>query len=365
LKQLTFTVTNNLVYDQRMIRICTSLCNAGYSVTLVGVNHKGSSPPLMARPFRQKRINTYCRKGPGFYAEYNCRLFFYLLFTRADLFCCIDLDTILPVWLASVLRGKKRVYDAHEYFSQQKEIVTRPHIYKVWHRIEQKMVPLFPNGYTVGQQIATAFLQLYQVKYAIIRNMPWLKDNVPSTHDRKRDIIYQGAINEARGIEYLVPAMHQVDARLLLYGDGNYMEQTKKLIESNNLGEKVFLKGKLLPVDLESATAQAYIGVNLVENVGLNQYFSLANKFFDYIHHLVPQVTMDFPEYRTINKQYEVAVLIHHPERVTIAACLNQLLQDEQLYLRLQNNCFKARAELNWQREEKILIAFYHHLFTS
>jgi hypothetical protein len=36
----------------------------------------------------------------------------------------------------------------------------------------------------------------------------------------------------------------------------------------------------------------------------------LANKFFDYIQAGIPQVTMNFPEYAAINREYEVAVLI-------------------------------------------------------
>ncbi|MEJ7586511.1 MAG: hypothetical protein WKI04_03005 [Ferruginibacter sp.] len=121
MKRLLFTVTNDLAYDQRMTRICNSLSAAGYKVRLVGVKNN-SSPRLLPREYQQTRLFTFTRKGPGFYAEYNCRLFFYLLFTKADLLCCIDLDTMLPVWLVSIIKKKIRVYDAHEYFSQQKKL---------------------------------------------------------------------------------------------------------------------------------------------------------------------------------------------------------------------------------------------------
>lgn len=365
MKQLIFTVTNELVYDQRMIRICSSLAAAGYQVTLVGVQHK-SAPPLSRKTFQQKRLTTWFRKGPGFYAEYNCRLFFYLLFAKADLFCCIDLDTILPVWLAGIIRNKKRVYDAHEYFSQQKEIVTRPRIHAIWHWIEKKMIPRFANGYTVGYEIAAVFQANYGVRYEVIRNMPFLKNTTPRQEQNgEKYIVYQGAVNEARGMEYLIPAMQLVDAPLFIYGDGNFLSQTKTIISSNNLSGKVLLKGKLLPEDLDSVTANAYIGINLVENIGLNQYFSLANKFFDYIQHLVPQVTMNFPEYQRVNEEYGVALLLDDLAPATIAAGLNRLLNDTELYNKLLENCISARQVLNWQEEEKKLVAFYHRLFAN
>ncbi|MBC7887660.1 MAG: glycosyltransferase [Ferruginibacter sp.] len=348
-----------------MIRICTSLSKAGYEVTLIGTKNN-ASPPLLPGPYQQTRLNTWFKKGPGFYAEYNCRLFFFLLFKKADLLCCIDLDTIIPVWLASFIKNKKRVYDAHEYFSQQKEIITRPRIYKAWYWIERKFVPLFPNGYTVGNCIAAEFRQRYKVGYEIIRNIPLLKPaKEPSGGTHGKYILYQGAVNEGRGLEYLIPAMNQVDATLLIHGDGNFMEQTKNCIKTNNLANKVLLKGKLLPRELDTVTCHAYIGVNLVENIGLNQYYSLANKFFDYIHHLVPQVTMDFPEYKAINDQFEVALLVKNTEPATISNSLCQLLNDKILYERLRQNCIKAREQLNWQQEEKKLLIFYHNLFVK
>lgn len=359
MKRIIFTVTNNLAYDQRMIRICTSLAAEGYDVTLVGV--KGANE-LADKDFRQKRLPVFFTKGPGFYIEYNIRLFFWLLFAGCDIICAIDLDTILPVWLASVLKRKKRVYDAHEYFSQQKEIVTRPRIYRFWHWIEKRFVPRFKNGYTVSAAIADAFRKEYGVQYAVIRNMSIWKAGITTPPPAQKTIIYQGAVNEARGFEYLVPAMKQVAAPLLVYGDGNFMEQLKALVATNNLTGKVLLQGKLLPAELDIAARSAYIGINLVEHRGLNQYYSLANKFFDYIHNGLPQVTMNFPEYRKINDEYEVAVLVDDLETSTIAGAINRLLTDEDLYHRLRQNCRAAAAVFNWQEEEKKLIAFYNAL---
>lgn len=361
MKQLIFTVTNNLAYDQRMIRICTSLSAAGYDVTLVGVKNNRSGT-LPEKPFKQIRLNSLIKKGPGFYIEYNCRLFTFLLFSKAHLFCCIDLDTIIPVWLAGKLKNYLLVYDAHEYFSQQKEIVTRPRIYKIWHWIEKKFVPKFKNGYTVGNKIAATFKLLYKVDYKVIRNAPSLKLLPSIIQNRSKNILYQGAVNEARGLEHLIPAMKLVNANLLIYGDGNFLEQTKSIIQSNNLQNKVFLKGKLLPEELDVITAKNYIGVNLVENIGLNQYYSLANKFFDYLHNLVPQVTMNFPEYKNINDQFEVAVLLNDLEINSIADGINKLLNDHSLYEKLYANCIKAREEFNWQKEEEKLLSFYNSL---
>ena len=199
----------------------------------------------------------------------------------------------------------------------------------------------------------------------MIRNISLLKAATPPSTQKERNILYQGAVNEARGLEFLIPAMKAVDAKLLIYGDGNFMEQTKALVSTNNLSDKVLLKGKVLPEELDAITQQAYIGVNLVEHIGLNQYYSLANKFFDYLHNDVPQVTMNFPEYKKINDEYEVAVLIDDLKIETIVMALNNLLNDEILYKRLQQNCSTAKQQLNWQQEEKKLLHFYSAIFND
>lgn len=362
MKQFIFTVTNDLSYDQRMIRICTSLTEAGYLVTLVGRKLPGS-PLLQTLPFRQKRIFCFFRKGKAFYLEYNTRLFFYLLFKKINLICAIDLDTILPVFFISKIKRVRRVYDAHELFCEMQEIVRRPGIYRIWKRIEKFTVPKFKYGYTVNQPIADEFRKMYGVDYAVIRNVPLLKPlNIPGK--KEKYILYQGAVNEGRSFETLIPAMKDVNARLIIAGDGNFMNQAKELVQQNHLEEKIIFTGKLLPDELYKYTLEAWIGITLFENKGLSNYFSLANRFFDYLHAGIPQLCVNYPVYKEINKNYPVTVLIDDLGRETIAKNLNHLLENQNLYHELQQNCLKVREELNWQNEEKKLINFYNKIFS-
>lgn len=360
MKKLIFTITNDCTFDQRMIRICSSLAHAGYQVELVGRKEKNSIP-LNQQPFHQKRLNCFFQKGKRFYIEYNLRLFFYLLFKKADLICAIDLDTILPVLYATRLRGIKRVYDAHELFCEMKEIATRPRIYKFWKRIERISVPRFDHNYTVNTPIAEEFLKMYGKHFEVIRNMPLLRPlNIPEK--KERYILYQGAVNEGRSFETLIPAMKYVNAKLVICGNGNFMEQAKQLRTDHGLEEKIIFRNKLVPEELREVTRNAWAGVTLFDKEGISNYFSLANRFSDYFHGGLPQLCVDYPVYREINNQYQIAVLISDLEPDTIAKGLNTLLNNDKLYKELQANCLKARSSLNWQEEEKKLISFYSNI---
>jgi glycosyltransferase involved in cell wall biosynthesis len=135
-------------------------------------------------------------------------------FKKADLICAIDLDTIMPAYFAGKLKNKKLVYDAHEYFSQQKEIITRPKVYKVWRFIENIFVPKFKNGYTVSYSISKAFDDLYKIKYEVIANATSIKFLSENYSKKDKIIVYQGAVNEARGLEYLIPAIQALECYL-------------------------------------------------------------------------------------------------------------------------------------------------------
>jgi glycosyltransferase involved in cell wall biosynthesis len=346
-----------------MIRICTSLAEAGYKVVLVGRKLK-SSLPLKIQTFQQERIHVFFEKGKLFYIEYNLRLFFYLLLKKMDCICAIDLDTILPCYFISTLKNTKRVYDAHELFCEMKEIITRPRIYKFWKRIETFAVPKFNRGYTVNEPIAEEFRKMYGVNYMVIRNIALLRP-LEAAPANEKIILYQGAVNEGRSFETLIPAMKEVNAKLLICGDGNFMQQAKQLVKENKLEEKIIFQGKVTPDELRTITMQAYIGVTLFENKGLSNYFSLGNRFFDYLHAGIPQLCVDYPVYRKINEALPFAVLVNDLSPKNLATELNNLLSNVVLYKSLQENCIEARLKYNWQEEEKQLIYFYKNLFNE
>lgn len=346
-----------------MDRICNSLAANGYAVTLVGRKLK-SSLSLQQKKYRQKRLNCLFNKGPLFYIEYNTRLFFFLLFRKIDCVCAIDLDTILPCLFISKIKSVQRVYDAHEYFTEMKELWTRPRVQKMWRFIEKFSVPQFKYGYTVSEGLAELFNNKYQRSYIVIRNLPMLRP-LDTSIQREKFLLFQGAVNEARGFEYLIPAMKNISYKLVVCGNGNFMNQLKKLIEENNVQDKVELKGMMLPEDLRPIARKATLGLGLAEREGLNQLHALPNKFTDYMHAGLPQIAMNFPEYQKINNKFKIAVLLDSLSVEIVADTINRVMSDQQLLNELEQNAVKAREVYNWQSEENKLVDFYHDIFNE
>jgi len=359
-RRIICTVTNDLNYDQRMIRICTSLSRAGYDVTLVGFERKNSRP-LQDRPFKQKRLSIIAEQGKLLYVHYWIKLFFYLLFSKADILCAIDLDTIMPVYYASRFTGKRRVYDAHEIFTDLKEVISRPSVHKMWTWIANHTIPHFPVGYTIGECYADDFKKRYGVNYGVVRNATVLKPlQIPPKAERI--ILYQGWVNVGRCFEQLIPAMQWVDAPLVVCGEGNFYKEAQELAERYGVQNKVTFKGYVPPAQLGDYTINAYIGITLFEDTSLSNRLSLANRFFDYMHNGIPQVCNAYPEYMRINERYKVAETVSELTPEAVADALNKLLHDDDYYRQLQQNCMEARELYCWQKEEQTLLAIYSNL---
>ena len=155
------SVTNDLLTDNRVDKVCRFLVDQGYSVTLVG-RHVKNSLPLLDRPYVTKRFRLIAERGPLFYASYNFRLFIYLLFHRSALLVSNDLDTLLANFLASKFKRNCRlVYDSHEYFTEVPELIHRPKVQRIWEKMEGWIFPKLTSIYTVNGSIA----QLYGKKY--------------------------------------------------------------------------------------------------------------------------------------------------------------------------------------------------------
>jgi glycosyltransferase involved in cell wall biosynthesis len=157
--------------------------------------------------------------------------------------------------------------------------------------------------------------------------------------------------------------MKQVDAQLIICGEGNFYAQAKQLTKEMGLEDKIIFKGYIPPAELPGYTINAYIGITLFVATSRSNELSLANRFFDYMHSAVPQLCVRYPEYENINKQYKVAELLDVVNPGSIAAALNKLLTDEEHYKSLQQNCLVAREVYCWQEEEKRLLGVYKRLF--
>ncbi len=365
MKRIICTVSNDLTYDQRMIRICTSLASAGYEVQLVG-RELPSSRPIALQSFAQKRLRLLFKSGKFFYLELNLRLFFFLLFSRFDIVYSVDLDTLLPGRAVAALRRKTCVFDAHEYFTEVPELSDRPFTKKVWEMAARLAVPGLRYAITVCDSLANVFHKRYGVHFAVVRNVPLVRQ-VDALRVRKPDasfiLIYQGALNDGRGLEESILAMKMLEGvELWICGEGDLSDKLRDLALKSGVAPQVKFLGKIRPAELAGLTSLADLGLNLLKNKGLNYYYSLANKAFDYIQAGLPSINMAFPEYLRLNQEFDVFYLIEELEPRQIAEAVALLRSDKIRYENMAIRCREAAKTLNWQVESKKLLELFQKI---
>lgn len=360
-RHIIISVTNDLSLDQRVHRVATTLVDMGFEVTLVG-RHRPQSLPLDQRPYATKRLHFGFQTGKLFYLAYAIRMFWWLLFQRVDVLLANDMDTLLPNFLVAKLRGKRLVYDSHEYWTEVPELQDRPLSRKVWLWLERRLFPRVDAAYTVNDSIAQIYTRLYEVDVKVVRNLPFHIDQQPVMVDKKHVLLYQGALNMGRGIELMIEAMAYLpDYQLVIAGYGSIEQPLRGLAAGRPFKDQITFTGFLPPAQLLATTRSAMLGMSLEADRGASYHFALPNKLFDYIQAGVPVLVSDLPEMAAVVRDHGVGDLLLETERKPelLAAKIRAICEDVDKYSVLALNCQQAAQVLSWENERSRVEAIY------
>jgi glycosyltransferase involved in cell wall biosynthesis len=361
-KHIIIAVTNDLATDQRVFRVSQTLVESGYQVTLVGRQLVHS--PEFKQPYKAKRFKLLCSKGALFYACYNLRLFLYLLCHKFDAVLANDLDTLTASFIATKIKRKVLIYDSHEYFTEVPELLGREFQKNTWLWLEKLMLPKLKHAFTVSPSIAKAYENKYGTDFKVVRNLPF-KSEAAETK-RKKVLIYQGALNLGRGIELMIQTMPYLpDYKLWIAGTGDIEEKLKELVFILGLEKQVVFLGRLPMEQLHQKTVQATLGFSLEENLGLNYYYALPNKLFDYVQALVPVIVADLPEMSSLTLQYGIGEVLTERTPKGLALLVNNMAANAEIYQQYVENTRKAAAELNWEHEKAVFLTIIKQAFET
>ncbi len=363
--QITLLVSNDIQYDQRMIRIACSLQNEGYSIILVGRQKKSKTIP--AYPFRTQLLRCYFSTGVLFYLEFNLRLFLYLCSRKREVIYAVDFDTLPATFLYHLMYSKPFVFDCHELFTEVPELQNHKIKKWMWDMVGKLAIPSATFSMTISESLAHYLSVKYGVNFVTIRNVPFKKsiDTIDIEQRRKNKwIYYQGMLHQGRGIDFLIKSMRELPSwTLLLAGDGDTSDELKALTKDLGLENQVIFKGMIQPEELIYMAKDAWIGINILENNSLSYYFSLANKTFDYIQARLPAIHINFPEYRILATENESISLLEKWEVAEFVAIIKNIWENENQYKNMVLAAEQAAEKYIWEKEEEKLIAEFAAYF--
>lgn len=369
MQRVVVSVTNDLVTDQRVHKVCTTLSTMDFDVVLIG--RKLSNSLAINRNYKTVRMKLLFNNGFMFYAEYSIRLFFKLFFIKKDVLLSNDLDTLLPNFLISRIFSKKLVYDSHELFTEVPELIDRPTIKNTWLSIEKFIFPRLKNVYTVNASIASIYKKKYNVDVEIIRNIAPLFENESldialskKVKGNKKMLILQGSgINMDRGAEEAVTMMQYLE-NVVLYviGSGDVFDKLKELVKTLKLEDKVFIKNRMSYQELMEYTKIADLGLSLDKGTNLNYEYSLPNKVFDYIQAKTPLLVSNRKDIASLVLDNNIGLVVENLDPEKLAQIIKNIFIDQELLKEWRENLVKAQKRYNWEKESIKLKNIFNNL---
>jgi glycosyltransferase involved in cell wall biosynthesis len=236
--------------------------------------------------------------------------------------------------------------------------------------IERLVVPRCTAVITVSDGIAARLRRRYHLPRTptVVRNVTALRRRGPGGLRERLGIdgdtpliLHQGAPAPARGCELLLAAIERLPGvHLAFLGDPEpgYGAALGAAMRDRGLQERVTMLPSVPLEQLLAHTAEADVGVTLLQDTCENHRLALPNKLFEYIAAGVPVVASALPETRRLVERYGVGWCVTPGDTVALAETLELALShrdDPELRKRLA----LAAEELSWEREQRRLLDLY------
>ncbi|MBQ3146655.1 MAG: glycosyltransferase [Oscillospiraceae bacterium] len=346
---------------------CVSLAKAGYDVTLVqhGDSYEKDGVHIVGfGAVASNRIKRMLFTAKNAYKA--------ALAVDADLYHLHDPE-LLPFALKLKKKGKKVVFDSHEFYAEQilyKRYIPRflrPVVAKLFDR-KQKRIFCKIDGLVFpclveGQNP----FEGYCPRIAIINNVPLLQELYdhydPSIPKTPRSVCHIGGLNFNRGITSLVHAANLTDCTIYLGGKFDSADYEAHLRTLPGFSRVEYL-GHLNRQQVLETLQKSQVGIATLLNVGqYNKLWNLPTKVYEYMALAIPCVLSDTPYIRQAAEKYRFGICVDPADPQQIAAAIRHLLDHPEEARQMGENGRRAvKEEFNWGIEEKKLFALYDDL---
>lgn len=298
------------------------------------------------------------------FLEFYFRIFWTCLKIRPDLVHCND-TLVLPIGLSiKLIRRCILVYDAHELESNRNGISLL--LGKATLFVEKAAWRWIDGLICVSPSIQRWYFDnIGKLPSAVVLNSPemFTYDGADRQYLRQKFsipadaliYIYVGITAPGRGIDtYLQAFQAYAGAHIVFLGYGVMANDLKGYAAEN---ENIHFHDPVDHQDVVSIVRSADVGLCLVENVSLSDYFCLPNKLFEYAFSEVPVIASDFPDISDFVHKYRLGLTIP-PTKEGIMEALKKFSNKE--FLRTPK--VAELSELSWDSQVMKMLKLYREL---
>lgn len=371
---LTHTDTR---YDNRILKEIGAIAETKlYNVLCIGVSSNEGATKSNSLPDAKLRVLRLLTKLPRWVPRpirHSLMLIeLYLRFSilgiryKPKIVHCHD-TMVLPIGLFIKLFTKaKLIYDAHELESNkngQSKLLSKATLF-----IEKCCWSNVDHLISVSSSIIGWYeLNLGYKSSSLILNSPLIRsvDSVQIKYfhqlygikTERLVFIYLGILGHGRGIEMIINAFcdEDIESHVVFIGYGELeMKISEVALHRNN----IHLHRSVPHEDVVSLVKNADIGLCLIENVSLSDYYCLPNKLFEYAFAGLPILTSDFPDIINLVDKYNLGKVCS----INYKSIVQSIKEIEKKPLERLNTDL---TELGWQKQAEKLVTAYDQILNQ
>lgn len=282
-----------------------------------------------------------------------------------------DLDALLPALVLKAVHKVPVFYDAHEYWAES-DVNSFEFERSYWIALERRLTAHADYRQTVSPGLAKLLSEQYQRSFECLPNCEPLTPSLaltnktlePSDEVGKCSFLFQGGFSQGRGIDLLINAWANTNARamLLLRGrDNDYKSEMIQLAKKTGLlGARIFFPDPVDEADMIRSASEADVGLAPYPPTN-NLYANCSpNKLSQYIAAGIPILANDTSFVRTVITEGQCGLVVDFSRVDDLVLAVNRLTMDN----KLRNQLAAAGREyrlttFNWQ---KLSESFYKAL---
>ena len=364
-------VLNSIWYDPRVRKQIAEYIRNGFEVSCVGFKcmrydaKKVSELPCKAdivsvkKRYEGKKLSVFQKIIREYLKKKDVTEA--IIAQKPDLIHANDLNALIPAYKAAKKLKCKLIYDSHEVYIENNNIVVKK-LYRIYLKFQEKyIVKRIDKMVCVSNAAAEYFAKIYNIeKPMVVTNCSLASENCISEEKNSGfEVLNHGQFYNGRGYDIMVEAAPSLkafpDIKLAIRGYGILEEQLRKRVEELHADNFIFHPPVSVEKLIESAS-RSMVGVAITEPICLNFKLSVSNKLFEYAAAGLPVIMSDIPEHRYLNEKYNFGVIIPENTPEALSKAILKLYEDKDFYNKCAENAKRMAEKINWENEFKKLI---------